>query len=318
MNTRTRNSIVQSLALSAAIAGAIGCASTPQDSLLMSQARQAVNDAESDPNVSKYAPTELQHAREFLSIAQATAKKKGVKDPVAEHNAYSATLSAHIAEQRAHEQVASARIKAGETERQQILLAARENEADRAVMQARDAKSAADQARNEALTAQTEAQKAQTDAQTAQAQMAQAQEESRRLASELQAAQTTRGLVLTLGDVLFDTGRAELKPGAERSIDKLTSFLTENPERKVEVEGFTDSQGTDDYNLQLSQKRADAVASAITQRGIEAQRVRARGYGEEFPVAGNDNAGSRQRNRRVEVVISNGNAPIPERTTSGH
>jgi outer membrane protein OmpA-like peptidoglycan-associated protein len=283
----------------------------------MSQAREAVNQAESDPNVSKYAPTDLQHAREFLSIAQATAKKKGVKDPVAEHNAYSATLSAQIAEQRAHEQVASARVKSGETERQQILLAARENEADRAMMQARDAKTSAEQARNEAQNAQTEAQKSQTDAQNAQAQTAQAQEESRRLASELQAAQTTRGLVLTLGDVLFDTGRAELKPGAERAIGKLASFLTENPERRVEVEGFTDSQGTDDYNMQLSQRRADAVATAIIQRGIVAQRVRARGYGEEFPVAGNENAGSRQQNRRVEVVISNGNAPIPDRAPSG-
>jgi outer membrane protein OmpA-like peptidoglycan-associated protein len=317
MNSRNKHSIVQSLALGAVIAGAVGCASTPKDSLLMTQARAAVNEAESDPNVSKYAPADLQHAREFLSIAEATAKKKGIKDPVAEHNAYSATLSAHIAEQRAHEQVASARIKAGEAERQQVLLAARENEADRAMTQARDAKSAAEQARNEAQNAQTEALKAQTDAQTAQAQTAQAQEESRRLAGELQAAQTTRGLVLTLGDVLFDTGRAELKPGAERSIDKLTSFLTENPERKVEVEGFTDSQGTDDYNLQLSQRRADAVATAIMRRGIEAQRVRSRGYGEEYPVAGNDNAGSRQRNRRVEVVISNGNSPIPERTAAG-
>jgi outer membrane protein OmpA-like peptidoglycan-associated protein len=323
MNTRTKQSLVQTLAVGAVIVGLAGCASTPQDSLLMTQAREAVNQAESDPNVSKYAPTDLQHAREFLSIAQATAKKKGMKDPVTEHNAYSATLAAHIAEQRAHEQVASARIKSGETERQQILLAARENEADRAVMQARDAKSAAEQARSEAQNAQADAQKSQadaqksqTDAQNAQAQMAQAQEESRRLASELQAAQTTRGLVLTLGDVLFDTGKSELKPGAQRTIDKLTSFLNENPERKVQVEGFTDSQGTDDYNLQLSQRRADAVASAITRRGIESQRVQARGYGEEYPVAGNDNIGSRQRNRRVEVVISNGNAPIPERGPS--
>ena len=122
--------------------------------------------------------------------------------------------------------------------------------------------------------------------------------------------------MLTLGDVLFDTGRAELKPGAERTIDKLTSFLNENPERKVQIEGFTDSQGTDEYNQQLSQRRADAVASAIIGRGIQSDRVRARGYGEEFPVASNDNAGSRQRNRRVEVVVSNGDQPVPERSTA--
>ena len=107
----------------------------------------------------------------------------------------------------------------------------------------------------------------------------------------MQAAQTSRGIVLTLDDVLFDTGKAELKSGAQRSLDQIAAFLNENPERRVQVEGFTDSQGTDDYNLELSQSRADAVAMAIIQRGIDAQRVRALGYGEEFP-------GREQRERR--------------------
>ena len=99
----------------------------------------------------------------------------------------------------------------------------------------------------------------------------------------MQASQTSRGIVLTLDDVLFDTGKAQLKPGAQRSIDQIAAFLNENPERRVQIEGFTDSQGTDDYNLELSQSRADAVAMAIIQRGIDAQRVRALGYGEGFP-----------------------------------
>jgi outer membrane protein OmpA-like peptidoglycan-associated protein len=81
----------------------------------------------------------------------------------------------------------------------------------------------------------------------------------------------------------------------------------------VQIEGFTDSRGTDEYNLQLSQSRADAVASAIIQRGVDAQRVRALGYGEGFPVAGNDNEGSRQLNRRVEIVVANDKEPIPAR-----
>jgi outer membrane protein OmpA-like peptidoglycan-associated protein len=294
--TNPTNANVKSLVMSAVIVALAGCASTPKESPILSQARNAVNQAEQDPNVSKYAPSELQRARASLSDAEATAKKNGVTDADALHDAYSATLLA--------------RIKSGETERQQILLSARENEANRALMQARDAQAAAEQARNEAQNAQTEAQRAQ-------AQLLKEQEESRRLAGELQAAQTQRGLVLTLGDVLFDTGRSELKPGAERTIDKLTSFLNENPERKVQIEGFTDSQGTDEYNQQLSQRRADAVASAIMARGVQADRVRARGYGEEFPVASNDNAGSRQRNRRVEVVISNGNQPVPERSAQG-
>jgi outer membrane protein OmpA-like peptidoglycan-associated protein len=125
-------------------------------------------------------------------------------------------------------------------------------------------------------------------------------------------------MVLTLDDVLFDTGKAELKAGSQRVIDQIAHFLDENPERQVQVEGFTDSQGPDEYNQRLSQRRADAVAAAIVQRGVEAERVRALGYGEEFPVASNANAGSRQLNRRVEIVVSNGDAAIPARTSAGN
>jgi outer membrane protein OmpA-like peptidoglycan-associated protein len=85
----------------------------------------------------------------------------------------------------------------------------------------------------------------------------------------------------------------------------------------VQIEAFTDDQGTNDYNLELSQSRADTVAMAIIHRGIDAQRIRATGYGEGFPVAGNNDAGSRQLNRRVEVIVSNGGQAIPGRTTAG-
>jgi outer membrane protein OmpA-like peptidoglycan-associated protein len=133
----------------------------------------------------------------------------------------------------------------------------------------------------------------------------------------MQASQTARGIVLTLDDVLFDTGTAQLKPGAQRSLNQIAAFLDENPERRVQIEGFTDSEGTNDYNIELSQSRADAVAMAIIQRGIDAQRVRAMGYGEQFPVASNASAGSRQLNRRVEVILSNGDRIIPGRVVVG-
>jgi outer membrane protein OmpA-like peptidoglycan-associated protein len=272
------------------------CATAPKDSALLAQAREAVSQAEGDANVTKYAATELDRARKLLVNAEGAAKETS-------HYAYLTTQMAHIAEQRAHEQVAMARVRSGETERQRILLSARESEANRALAQARDAQAQAEQARSEALNAQS--------------QMAQTQTETQRLMGELQAAQqTSRGIVLTLGDVLFDTGKSELKPGATRPIEQIAAFLNENPERRVQVEGFTDSQGTDDYNQQLSQRRADAVAQAIIQRGIDSQRVRALGYGEEFPKASNSSAGSRQLNRRVEIVVSNGDAAIPARTSS--
>ena len=126
------------------------------------------------------------------------------------------------------------------------------------------------------------------------------QADAQRLAAQLenvQASQTERGLVLTLDDVLFDTGRAELKPGAQRSIEQIAAFLTEHPERSVQIEGFTDSQGTDDYNLELSQKRADAVAMAIIRRGIDAQRVRAHGLRRGIP-------GRQQHQRRQPATES--------------
>lgn len=275
------------------------CETAPPDGGLLPDARNAIARAEADPNVTRYAPTELDRARKLLINAEGSARDKGATDKVAAHYAYLATQMAHIAEQRAQEQVATARLKAAEGERQQILLAARESEASQA-------RAAAEQARNEA--------------QNAQAQLAQQQQESQRLAGQLedmQASQTSRGIVLTLGDVLFDTGKAQLKPGAVRPIEQIASFLNEHPERSVQVEGFTDSQGGDDYNLELSQKRADAVAMAIIQRGVSAERVRAMGYGEEFPKASNGNAGSRQLNRRVEIIVSNGDREIPRRATTG-
>jgi outer membrane protein OmpA-like peptidoglycan-associated protein len=291
----TKHSLV-AVAVASALLGLAACETAPDSSAVLEQARTAVTQAEADPNVTKYAPTELDRARKLLINAESSAKEKGANDKTASHYAYLTTQMARIAEQRAQELSAMARIKAGETERQKILLTARENEADQAVAQAK--------------AAQADAENAKANAQSAQA-------ESQRLAAQLenlQASQTSRGIVLTLDDVLFDTGKAQLKSGAARSIDQIAAFLNENPERRVQVEGFTDSQGANDYNLELSQSRADAVAMAIIQRGIDAQRVRALGYGEQFPVASNASDGSRQLNRRVEIIVSNSDAAIPGRT----
>jgi outer membrane protein OmpA-like peptidoglycan-associated protein len=186
-------------------------------------------------------------------------------------------------------------VKAGETERQKILLTARESEADKAKAQAQQAVSKR---------------------RTRRPRFSRHRPESQRLAASSRTCRprkTPRGIVLTLDDVLFDTGKAQLKSGATRSIEQIAAFLKENPDRHVQVEGFTDSQGADDYNLELSQSRADSVAMAIIQRGVDAQRVRALGYGEGYPVASNANAGSRQLNRRVEIIVSNDKSEIPVR-----
>ncbi len=123
--------------------------------------------------------------------------------------------------------------------------------------------------------------------------------------AELKGKQTERGIVLTLGDVFFETGRATLMPGGLQAIDKLANFLKKNPDRGVLIEGHTDSIGTAEYNMRLSQMRSEAVRNALLERGVNAGRITTKGYGESYPVASNETAEGRQLNRRVEIVVMN-------------
>ena len=115
--------------------------------------------------------------------------------------------------------------------------------------------------------------------------------------------------------MLFDSGRAELRAGGLRVVDRLVEFMREYPQRRVSIEGFTDSVGNFDSNQELSERRASAVRLALTNRGIDPARIMARGYGEEYPVASNDNVAGRQINRRVEIVISDEKGMIGSRGT---
>ena len=129
-----------------------------------------------------------------------------------------------------------------------------------------------------------------------------------RLRAELGQAQTRvtdRGLVLTLGDVLFAVGKSDLKPGATRTLDKLIVAMKRDRETRVTIEGHTDSTGGRAYNIDLSKRRAAAVRSYLTRKGITADRIVARGLGPDFPVATNANEAGRQQNRRVEVLVQN-------------
>jgi outer membrane protein OmpA-like peptidoglycan-associated protein len=148
-----------------------------------------------------------------------------------------------------------------------------------------------------------------------QAAEAQADQLRRQLAS-LQAQPTERGIVLTVGDVLFDVGQATLKPGAVNEIVRLAQFLQENPERRVSIEGHTDSTGSVNTNLVLSQRRAEAVADTLVAAGVPRQRIVASGLGPDFPVASNATAAGRQQNRRVEVVIENAPAGMGQTTSA--
>jgi outer membrane protein OmpA-like peptidoglycan-associated protein len=121
---------------------------------------------------------------------------------------------------------------------------------------------------------------------------------------DLDARDTDRGLVLTLGDVLFDAGTATLKAGAQPAIDRLAQFMRDYPERSVRIEGHTDSAGSEAANQSLSERRAQAVRAALVTHGLDAERIATLGYGEARPIADNDTPGGRQQNRRVEIVLS--------------
>jgi outer membrane protein OmpA-like peptidoglycan-associated protein len=259
------------------------CAGAPQPNAALESAHAAVQAAESDPNVSKYAALDLDAAKKDLAIADDAALHH--KDAAIAQPAYMAAQNARLAQMHADAKADDARVAAGQAERDQIMLAARNREVQTAVGQR-------DQAKDQAALSADQA--------------ALATEQAARLQAEvdqLKAKPTPRGLVLTLGDVLFDTGRAELNPGAGRTMDQLAQFLSEHKDRRVQIDGFTDSVGTDAYNVQLSQRRADAVKSALMVRGIDSSRIGTEGYGKGYPVANNNDSGGRQLNRRVEVVI---------------
>lgn len=131
----------------------------------------------------------------------------------------------------------------------------------------------------------------------------------------LNAKQTERGTLVTFGDVLFDFDKASLKANSLDSITTLANYLIKNPDRKVIVEGYTDSEGSAAYNQGLSERRANAVKNALVRAGVEPSRIVAQGYGKEYPVADNATSSGRAQNRRVEVTISNDNQPVAPRSS---
>jgi outer membrane protein OmpA-like peptidoglycan-associated protein len=150
------------------------------------------------------------------------------------------------------------------------------------------------------MIAQGEAERNRVLLEAREAQLKQAQSEL----SDLQAQKTQRGMVLTLGDVLFDTGKAALKPGAAERLDRLAGYLSENPGTRIIIEGHTDSTGSEAFNEELSRRRAQAVADALVSRGVASDRFEVVGRGPAAPVANNATAAGRQQNRRVEIVFS--------------
>lgn len=163
------------------------------------------------------------------------------------------------------------------------------------------AESAAESARLLALAETERAEQARAEAEAAKAEM----EIMRSRLSELEAKQTERGLLITLGDVLFELNQSDLKPGSARNLLPLANVLIERPDQTLIIEGHTDSTGARDYNMTLSEKRAQAVAQYLIEQGVDVNAISTTGLGPDFPVADNGSSAGRQRNRRVDVILPN-------------
>lgn len=309
-----KNMIFKPAALALAIALA-ACSSAPTTTSLLDQTRGDYMAAQSNPAVAQYAPVEFRQATAALDRANEAASRKEDAAEV-DKLAYLARQRIGVAQEVAKQKSAEASVADAARQRDQIRLEARTAEAENAKRNAEQAQAQAEMARSQADAARSQADAARlaTESQALATRDAQAKADA--LAAqlaELQAKQTERGIVITFGDVLFNTDQAQLTEGGQRTIAKLADVLTQNPERSVMVEGFTDSTGTSAHNLELSQRRAEAVRSALMGRGIEGTRVSTRGYGEAYPVAGNDSSGNRQLNRRVEIVLSEAGRPVTAR-----
>ena len=233
-----------------------------------------------------------------------------------DHLAYLASQKVAVAQQTARQKQGEAAVASAEAERDRTRLAARTSEADAAQRQAMNAQQDAQAAQRSAEASRRNADASMRTAQSAQMQNADAQARAAALEEQLRALnakKTERGMVVTVSDVLFDTGRAELKAGSARNLEKLVAFFNAYPQRTAIVEGFTDSVGSDSSNQDLSTRRAAAVRNTLLEMGVARERISARGYGEAFPVAGNDSNSGRQLNRRVEVVLSDENGQVVPR-----
>ena len=302
MKTRSTMSLLAAAVL------AVACASAPITTPTLDQARADFVSANNNPQVSQYAPNEFRQASEALDQANAAAARRESLSDV-DRLAYVAKQRIATAMEVAKGKAAEASIADASRQRDQVRLDARTAEADRAKRDAEAAQAAAAQAQAQAQAAQQQA--AATQEQNAALVQRAAVLEA--LLVELQAVKTERGYVVTIGDVLFATDKATLTPNGMSTLRKLADVMQQNPNRTVLVEGFTDSTGSSSYNQELSQRRAEAVASALSSMGVPRDRIAMKAYGEAFPVASNDSASERQRNRRVEIVLSNEGAQIPPR-----
>jgi OmpA-OmpF porin, OOP family len=274
----------------AVIAVLSACNVTPDRNETLEAARTIVPQVETSSRAG-LAATQISNARKSLDTANRLADSKG-KIADIEYEAQNAVTNAQIAQQKILTAEAQEQIEKGTAQRQAVMLESREREVARSAQSASDARQGASEAQQLADASKLRADALETEL------------------AALKAKKTERGLVLTLGDVLFDTGGSTLKSGAYSTLDRLATALKGNTGRSVLIEGHTDNVGSDDANQGLSQRRAEAVQTALMQRGVSAAQLKATGRGESTPIASNEDVGGRQQNRRVEMIFADATASV--------
>lgn len=267
---------------------AVGCGPSKMAKDQLEKARKTYAQAKADPDVTALAPIHLSDAEKAIREAEHAGNSEKMI-----HMSYLAERKAQIAMTVAEGKKAEENIRKLNTQTSELIAQNQKLDLQRE-LEARRAQMAAEQARRAAQMEAEAAAKAKADADKLMKEL-----------SELKAKQTERGIVLTIGEVLFAFGKADLSSKADRNVDKLAEFLKKYPNRNVLIEGHTDSIGSEEYNLDLSQRRAESVKEKLVGDGVGPDRITTVGYGKKYPAVSNDTEANRALNRRVEVIILN-------------
>jgi outer membrane protein OmpA-like peptidoglycan-associated protein len=281
---------------------------------LIAVAREAVQTAEDARAITVKKIDEERLADERQAAANAQAQTRAQADDATRQNeqAQSDRSRAEFAEAQAEFDAANARTEAADARSETA-----KTKSDMAESQASSAdaltaaQADADQARFAAQQAQQNEQQGEADKAALRTRL------SEQLNSILQTRDSARGLIVSMSDVLFDSGKYSLKPGARKKLAKVAGILLAYPGLNIEVGGYTDNVGGDEMNQTLSESRASSVRDYLVQQGVATNSVSAKGFGNTLPVASNDNSAGRQQNRRVELLVSGEAIGNPVNATTG-
>jgi len=306
------------------------CVAAPKKDLALDRVRGELDDLKSNPELAGYAPLAVGEAERALRQAELASGDDLYRSYLVYMADRRIQIARTMAEREQHEQI----LDELNRQRSDMLIKASQLEADQARKDAEQARLLVATTTEDAQRAREETEQAlQKEAESARAAQLSAEEadQARRLAESraseaeyarleadlasqqitsltrqlenLQLRETESGVVVTLGDVLFASGQAQLVEGGRSSLEEVVDLLQTEPDKKIRVEGHTDSRGDADANLLLSEQRAQAVLEALVSLGVASERISALGMGEDFPIASNEDEDGRARNRRVDVIL---------------